>query len=324
MTFGSSFLEMLRWRSALISVAVLSAVASDPSAAYSVTLSGTVCYSGSQGPVSAERPIELIVSERQDKVEGHGFYNEQYRVAENCGHFQFSVPAAGNYYLFYALGIYPGGNTGVGAPYELYNNRCAPVDARDPIPVPPSSLAGASLDFDDTCILPGIGGTVTYTGQRGVVSSESPLGVQMFDNPEFRGDPVVDTGHDGVQSNGGRYDLIIGPGTYYLRALFDLNGSRDGWDPTEPFGTCGPVSPNQTAMHITFDDTGAATCRSCVGDCNGDGEVTINEIILLVNIALGNTPLSACTAGDADARGTIEINEIIIAVNNALSGCPGR
>ena len=41
----------------------------------------------------------------------------------------------------------------------------------------------------------------------------------------------------------------------------------------------------------------------------------------MVNIALGNTSLSACTAGDADDNGTIEINEIIAAVNKALNGC---
>ena len=48
----------------------------------------------------------------------------------------------------------------------------------------------------------------------------------------------------------------------------------------------------------------------------------MNELITMVNIALGNTPLSACTAGDADGSGDITINEIIAAVNNALTACP--
>ena len=39
---------------------------------------------------------------------------------------------------------------------------------------------------------------------------------------------------------------------------------------------------------------------SCAGDCNGDGSVAINELILGVNIALGTSPLSACAAIDAD------------------------
>lgn len=60
----------------------------------------------------------------------------------------------------------------------------------------------------------------------------------------------------------------------------------------------------------------------CVGDCDGSGDVTVDELITMVNIALGNTPLSACTAGAADGSGDITINEIIAAVNNALDGCP--
>ena len=61
---------------------------------------------------------------------------------------------------------------------------------------------------------------------------------------------------------------------------------------------------------------------TCVGDCGGDGEVTINDLLLMVNIALGNLPVSSCTAGDANHDGEITINEILAAVNNALNGCP--
>jgi hypothetical protein len=41
----------------------------------------------------------------------------------------------------------------------------------------------------------------------------------------------------------------------------------------------------------------AATAR-CVGDCDGSGDVTVNEIIIMVNIALGNVGIDTCTAGD--------------------------
>ena len=46
--------------------------------------------------------------------------------------------------------------------------------------------------------------------------------------------------------------------------------------------------------------------------------VTIDEVIVLVNIALGEQPLSACEAGH---RETVTVAEIIMAVNNALNGC---
>jgi hypothetical protein len=61
----------------------------------------------------------------------------------------------------------------------------------------------------------------------------------------------------------------------------------------------------------------------CVGDCDSNGAVTVNELIMLVNIALGNLPLSACPAGaDACVGGEVCINSIIVAINNALFGCP--
>jgi hypothetical protein len=50
--------------------------------------------------------------------------------------------------------------------------------------------------------------------------------------------------------------------------------------------------------------------------------VTVNELITMVNIALGNAPVTSCTVGDTNNDGTITVNEIIAGVNNALNGCP--
>jgi hypothetical protein len=60
----------------------------------------------------------------------------------------------------------------------------------------------------------------------------------------------------------------------------------------------------------------------CIGDCNGDGMVSINELILGVNIALGTASVDDCPAFDPDGNGMVGINELIAAVNNALNGCP--
>ena len=61
----------------------------------------------------------------------------------------------------------------------------------------------------------------------------------------------------------------------------------------------------------------------CVGDCNGDGMVAINELITGVNIAQGATPLSQCPSFDVNGDNMVGINELITAVNNALNGCSG-
>jgi len=62
------------------------------------------------------------------------------------------------------------------------------------------------------------------------------------------------------------------------------------------------------------------TATPCVGACGG-GQVTIDEILTMVNIALGNADVGACTAGDANADGQITVDEILTAVRNALNGC---
>jgi hypothetical protein len=69
---------------------------------------------------------------------------------------------------------------------------------------------------------------------------------------------------------------------------------------------------------VSFD---VSTPGPCVGDCNGDHQVTVNELIQMVNIALGTADVSTCLAGDANGDGEITVNEIVAGVNNALNGC---
>jgi Tol biopolymer transport system component len=59
----------------------------------------------------------------------------------------------------------------------------------------------------------------------------------------------------------------------------------------------------------------------CGGDCSADGAVTVDEILTMVNIALGNAAASACRAGDVSGDAEITVDEILVAVNHALVGC---
>lgn len=79
------------------------------------------------------------------------------------------------------------------------------------------------------------------------------------------------------------------------------------------------VTPTATAT-VTPSPT-ATVPPPCAGDCSGDGLVTVDEIVLMVNIALGLQTSSACPAGDHNADGSVTVDEIILAVNKALSGC---
>ena len=50
--------------------------------------------------------------------------------------------------------------------------------------------------------------------------------------------------------------------------------------------------------------------------------VSIGELILAVDISLGSAPTTACPAVDRNGDGLVTIDELIAAVGNALDGCP--
>lgn len=60
----------------------------------------------------------------------------------------------------------------------------------------------------------------------------------------------------------------------------------------------------------------------CIGDCDGDGEVTVDEILRGVNMALGVVPFTGCEIFDRGGNGEVEIDEVITAIDFALRGCP--
>ncbi len=68
---------------------------------------------------------------------------------------------------------------------------------------------------------------------------------------------------------------------------------------------------------------GAADARAqvCLGDCDGDGDVAVNELILGVNVNLGGRDLADCPAFD-DGSGVVSVSVLIRAVRNNLEGCP--
>lgn len=90
------------------------------------------------------------------------------------------------------------------------------------------------------------------------------------------------------------------------------------------------ASPSSTATGVstttpTPSPSASATVTagaSCVGDCSGDGLVTVDEVVTMVNVALGNTPVESCLAADASGDGQVTVDEILTAVTRALNGCP--
>ena len=97
---------------------------------------------------------------------------------------------------------------------------------------------------------------------------------------------------------------------------------------TQPNGTCAQVvTGKQTtngcqAAGFACDDLGSCVNpTTCVGDCGGNKSVTVDEVLTMVNIALGTADVATCAAGDPNNDRQVTVDEILTAVNNGLNGC---
>jgi DNA-binding beta-propeller fold protein YncE len=59
----------------------------------------------------------------------------------------------------------------------------------------------------------------------------------------------------------------------------------------------------------------------CAGDCNRDRQVTVDEIVRGVQIALGAAPIDDCGQFDVNRDSDLTVDEIILGVRSALEGC---
>jgi hypothetical protein len=78
--------------------------------------------------------------------------------------------------------------------------------------------------------------------------------------------------------------------------------------------------PGHTKCSIGAYEANGTAPAVCVGDCAGTGTVAINDLITLVNIALGSAQPSACPHG-VPSGAEVDIALIVRAVNNVLNGC---
>lgn len=77
------------------------------------------------------------------------------------------------------------------------------------------------------------------------------------------------------------------------------------------------ITPTPTA-------TPSVVAPRCPGDCDGNGAVAIDDLVVMVGIALGERPAADCVPGDGNGDGAITVDEILVVVARALEGCPTR
>jgi hypothetical protein len=105
-----------------------------------------------------------------------------------------------------------------------------------------------------------------------------------------------------------------------------------------PSGT--PTPTNTASATPTFSATADATSTStpidtptatatvtqtptqaCAGDCNDNGSVDVNELIVGVAIALGSRPVADCDPLDSNLDSSITVDELVAAVARSLGSC---
>jgi hypothetical protein len=96
-------------------------------------------------------------------------------------------------------------------------------------------------------------------------------------------------------------------------------GAPTGDTPT-PTAT-GQVSTPTLPPTATRTPATPPTPGPCVGDCSQDGTVAINELVIGVNIALGNAQVGSCPSFDTNGDQSVAVNELIGGVNALLNGC---
>jgi CSLREA domain-containing protein len=196
--------------------------------------------------------------------------------------------------------------------------------------------SGYNISTDTTCGFAGTGADGQSLGD-GVVPRLDPNGLQNNGGPtvtiaEQSGSPSIDAVPDFVcgnipsaadqdQRGDPRADPEDSPITHHPCDIgaFELQES-----PASPTPTAA-VTPTETPLAggtatSTAVLTPSVSPKSCVGDCDGNGMVAVNELITLVNIDLGNADVSACPNGIPPGA-TVDIALIIRAVDNALIGC---
>jgi hypothetical protein len=92
-------------------------------------------------------------------------------------------------------------------------------------------------------------------------------------------------------------------------------GADGGPSPTPTETPTITNTPTQTPTSTPTQPT------ACGGDCNNDGGVSVGELVVMVDIALGQAVMGSCENGDTTHDGLITIDEILTAVRHALHGC---
>ncbi len=182
------------------------------------------------------------------------------------------------------------------------------------------NVSGGKATLSNTILAPGTGanclGTISDGGHN--IDSGANCGFGNATGSLSNTDALLDPA--GLADNGGSTQTIalqagslaVGAGDETICAAAPVNG-RDQRGYERPQLNC-------SIGAYEYNSLGPAPI--CIGDCSGDAQVTVDELVTMVNIALGTKSVETCIPGDVNGDRFITVDEILAAVNNTLNGCP--
>jgi hypothetical protein len=188
----------------------------------------------------------------------------------------------------------------------------SPADAQPPVVIWTHPPDGAALE--------NVSRSPIVTDQAG--SRYAPAVVAVFS--EAMDPATIDAGSMRLEDGAGDVvqAAVAWDGAANQAILTPLAAWRDGPYTATVTGAARDASGNPLLAEVAWSFRIATFPGACAGDCDGNGAVTVNELIRGVNIALGTLAVSACPSFDASGDGRITVDELIAAVNRALGGCP--
>ena len=187
-----------------------------------------------------------------------------------------------------------------------------------------ADLAVLNQDGSNVSILLGNGDLSFRAGANAAVATdpESSMSIAVAD---FNGDGKMDIATSSVSDDKISVLVGVGNGTFEPALDFDVV-------PTSPIASpMGIIAADFTKdakpdLAVANIDDGTVsilvnTTGACFGDCDGDQHVTVDELVTLANIALGNAPATACVSGNLSGDMALTVDGIVKAVRNAISGC---
>jgi hypothetical protein len=106
-----------------------------------------------------------------------------------------------------------------------------------------------------------------------------------------------------------------------LSAVFNRNANTDysGLAISQAIALARRIAQDDPVVQRTIAQAMIEPGDLCGGDCDGGGTVTVNELVTIVNIALGRRPTGDCPSITVGTD--VDVSFLLKAIRNALLGC---